>query len=440
MRISANNLKLLLPMLLGLMLLSACASAEGPASLPSLDQNQPSPEQISTQTSETLPAATESATNLPEPSPSPEDLSTPPPTNIPAAQIPDGDFRVWTKVAQGFSQPLFVTHANDGSNRLFIVDQPGRIWLIENGEVAATPFLDIRGRVNDQSNEQGLLGLAFHPDYSDNGYFFVNYTNSSADTIVSRFSVSDESNLADSSSEEIILEVAQPYSNHNGGHLEFGPDGYLYIAMGDGGSAGDPRNNGQNPNTLLGTLLRIDIDSETPYAIPADNPYADGGGAPEIWITGLRNPWRFSFDSLSGDLYIGDVGQNQWEEINYLPGGVVGGVNFGWNYFEANHAYSGSPPANISLFPPIAEYDHSNGRCSVTGGVVYRGSKLPELWGVYFYGDFCSGEVFALVQEEDGIWTSASVYNLPLLITSFGVDESGEIYLLDRSGDLYNLQ
>ncbi len=361
-------------------------------------------------------------------------------TPMPAAQIPDGDFRSWVQVAEGFRQPLYLTNAGDGSNRLFVVGQQGQIWLIENGQVLDETFLDIRGRVNSNANEQGLLGLAFHPNYENNGFFFINYTDSSGATTVSRFSLTDDANRADPDSESIVIQIEQPFSNHNGGHIEFGPDGYLYIGMGDGGSAGDPRGNGQNPNTLLGALLRIDVDSSAPYAIPPDNPYVEGGGRAEIWAIGLRNPWRFSFDSHNDDLFIGDVGQHIWEEIDYLPAGISGGANFGWNYFEGNHPYQGSPPPNFDHLPPVAEYDHSNSRCSITGGLLYRGSLMPEMWGVYLFGDFCNGEIFALVQDNDGRWQSESIYNLPLLITSFGEDESGEIYLLDRNGGLYNLR
>ena len=367
-------------------------------------------------------------------------LSTPLATLRPAPQIPDGDFRSWVLVADGFRQPLNVNNAGDGSNRLFVVGQQGQIWVIEDGKVLTETFLDIRGRVNSQSNEQGLLGLAFHPDFENNGFFYVNYTDATPATIISRFTISENPNIADANSEKILLSINQPYSNHNGGHIEFGPDGFLYIGMGDGGSAGDPQNNAQSADTLLGAMLRIDVNAGDPYAIPPDNPYADGGGRPEIWLTGLRNPWRFSFDSETGDLFIGDVGQHTWEEIDFLPGGITGGINLGWNYYEGNHVFEGQAPANLSLLPPVAEYDHGNSRCSITGGLVYRGERMPELWGVYFYGDFCSGEIYALVQESDGHWLSESVYNLSLLITSFGSDESGEIYVLDRNGGLYNLR
>lgn len=355
-----------------------------------------------------------------------------------APSIPDPDEYGWQLVAQGFTQPLLVTHAGDDSGRLFVVEQDGAIWVLAGGQVLATPFIDLDERVGSEAYEQGLLGLAFHPHYADNGYFYVNYTDNNGDTVIARFSVSGDPNVADAASERVLLQIDQPYVNHNGGHLEFGPDGYLYIGVGDGGSGGDPQGHGQNPDSLLGSLLRIDVDNGDPYAIPADNPFAAGGGAPEIWAWGLRNPWRFSFDALTGDLHIADVGQNQYEEINFLPGGAAGGANFGWNYREGAHAYTGTPPEGLNLIDPVAEYDHSLG-CSVTGGRVYRGSSLPAWAGVYIYGDFCSGIVFGLVQGADGQWINEQLYTLSANISSFGVDEDGEFYLVDRRGELYQL-
>jgi glucose/arabinose dehydrogenase len=223
--------------------------------------------------------------------------------------------------------------------------------------------------------------------------------------------------------------VAQPFGNHNGGHLAFGPDGYLYISLGDGGSAGDPMENGQNPNTLLGTILRIDVDGGDPYAIPADNPFANGGeGAPEVWAYGLRNVWRFSFDSLTGEMYMGDVGQNRWEEINVQPAGE-GGQNYGWNVFEATHPYSGgAAPADAVM--PVTEYQHINGHCSVTGGYVYRGENIPTLQGAYLYGDFCSGQIWSAYRDESDTWQAAPLVDTPYTISSFGQGEAGELYLV----------
>jgi glucose/arabinose dehydrogenase len=359
----------------------------------------------------------------------------PDPTAEPERSIPDPAGYDWQLVAEGFDRPLLLTNAGDGSNRMFVVEQDGAIQIVENGAQLDEPFLNIDSAVGSTGNEQGLLGLAFHPDYESNGYFYVNYTDTAGNTVISRFSASG--NTADPASEMIMLEITQPYENHNGGHMAFGPDGLLYIGTGDGGSGGDPLNNGQSLETLLGKILRIDVNAAEPYAIPVDNPYGRGGGLGEIWAYGLRNPWRFSFDRATGDIYIADVGQGEWEEISYLPGGSAGGANFGWNFMEGTHPYEGDAPAD--LIPPVAEYDHSNG-CSVTGGYVYRGEMLPEWQGVYVYGDFCSGQMWGLVQHSDGTWESQSIYETSFLITSFGEDEAGELYVLDRSGGLYRLE
>lgn len=368
------------------------------------------------------------------------ETSTPSPEPLPAPSLPDPGGYDWVQVSTGFTQPLLVTHAGNGSGHLFVVEQEGRIWVLENENVLPEPFLNLESQVGSEGNEQGLLGLVFHPDYEQNGFFYVHYTDLSGDTVVSSFQVSSDANLAEAGSEQIILQVDQPYPNHNGGSIEFGPDGYLYIGLGDGGSQGDPRGNGQSVETLLGKILRIDVNGGSPYAIPADNPFANGGGLGEIWAYGFRNPWRFSFDSATGDLYIGDVGQGQWEEIDFLPGGIVGGSNLGWNYFEGTHTYEGSPPPGAALIPPVAEHDHGASRCSVTGGYVYRGAALSAWQGVYIYADYCSGEVFGLVQHTDGNWESRLLYDTSFQITSFGLDEAGEIYLVDRGGGIYQLQ
>lgn len=374
------------------------------------------------------------------PSELPTEIPTASPEALPAPSLPEPDGFDWVQVSAGFVQPLYLTHGGDGSGRLFVVEQAGRIWVLENGNVLAQPFLDIEAQVGSDGNEQGLLGMVFHPDYEQNGFFYLDYTDLSGDTVVSRFQVSADANLADAGTEQIVMQVDQPYPNHNGGQIEFGPDGYLYVGLGDGGSQGDPHGNGQSLETLLGKILRIDVNVGSPYAIPADNPYAGSGGRGEIWAVGFRNPWRFSFDRATGDVYIGDVGQGQWEEIDFLPGGIVGGSNFGWNYFEGTHEYEGSPPAGAALLPPVAEYDHGASRCSVTGGYVYRGPALPAWQGVYIYADYCSGEIFGLVQHADGNWESRLLYDTSFLITSFGLDEGGEIYLVDRGGGIYQLQ
>lgn len=339
------------------------------------------------------------------------------------------------EVAKGFKKPLYVTQAGDGSGRLFVLEQAGRIWIVKDGSVQPEPFLDISSSVNSEANERGLLGLAFHPQYKDNGIFFVHYSDLNGDTAIARYQVSaDNPDKADPTSGKIILGVKQPYANHNGGQMAFGPDGYLYVGLGDGGSEGDPHQNGQNKNVLLGKLLRIDIDADT-YKIPPDNPFADGkSGRPEVWAFGLRNPWRFSFDRATGDLYIGDVGQNRWEEVDFQTAGASGGANYGWNIVEGNHAYSGAQ-APQDLIPPIAEYNHSDG-CAIIGGYVYRGKMLPDLQGIYVYGDYCSGKTWAAYRDTAGNWQSADFINTGRLITSFGEDEAGELYLVDQAGSI----
>ncbi len=344
------------------------------------------------------------------------------------------------EVASGFSRPLFVTSADDGSGRLFVVEQSGAIRIIDDGTVLDTPFLDVSGLISPAATgggytERGLLGLAFHPDYSENGVFFINYTDQAGNSVLARYHVSaDDPNRADANSAEQLLYVTQPYSNHNGGHLAFGPDGYLYVSLGDGGSGGDPQANGQNPATLLGTLLRLDVGAEGEYAVPDDNPFVGRDGArPEIWSWGLRNVWRFSFDRETGDLYLADVGQNQWEEINFQPADSPGGENYGWNIYEGTHRYSQGEPAS-DVVMPVLEYDHRAGRCSVTGGYVYRGAALPDLQGYYFYGDWCSGTLWAATQDEAGNWNAVVSAETGRSISSFGEDEDGELYLVDYNG------
>jgi glucose/arabinose dehydrogenase len=307
---------------------------------------------------------------------------------------------------------------------------------VKDEKLLAAPFLDISNRVGSNTSERGLLGLAFHPKYKETGYFYVNYTDNNGNTVISRFKVTSDLNIADPASEKKLLGVQQPFPNHNGGSVVFGPDGYLYLGLGDGGSQGDPHGNGQSTKTLLGKILRIDIDHGDPYAIPADNPFASGGGNAEIWAYGLRNPWRFSFDPATGDLYIGDVGQDIWEEIDYLPAGSPGGANFGWNAMEGKHPFKGSD--SPSFIAPVIDYSHSEGGCSVTGGYVYRGAVLPEWNGVYFYGDYCSGKVWGLLKN--GLdWKSAFLFDTKMSISTFGVDENGEIYLAWYGGGIYRL-
>jgi glucose/arabinose dehydrogenase len=318
----------------------------------------------------------------------------------------------------------------DGSGRLFVIEKVGRIRIIENDQLIETPFLDISGQVGSNGNEQGLLGLAFHPQYAQNGRFFVNYTDNNGDTVLARFQVSGDPNIADPNSEVKILGVDQPFANHNGGVLAFGPDGYLYAGLGDGGSQGDPFGNAQNTTALLGKILRLDVDSAEPYAVPADNPFGN-----EVWAYGLRNPWRFSFDKLTHDLYIGDVGQNTWEEIDFLPAGSPGGTNFGWNFREGAHDYKGGGPAG--MVEPVAEYSHTEGGCSVTSGYVYRGS-MPEWNGIYLYADYCTGLIWGLIRSENG-WQKQQLFDLDVTITSFGQDAAGELYLLSDNGGVFRL-
>jgi glucose/arabinose dehydrogenase len=361
--------------------------------------------------------------------------------------FPDPVGYSWQAVVGELNRPVGLANAGDGTGRLFVVEQAGQIRIVLGRALLPQPFLDLSGQVSC-CGERGLLGLAFHPRYAQNGFFYVNYTDLNGDTVIARFQVSAEPDQAEPKSEVRLLTVVQPYPNHNGGVVAFGPDGYLYLGLGDGGSGGDPHGNGQSLDTLLGKVLRLDVDTPdasrgVPYSIPVDNPFAAGresarGGLPEIWVFGLRNPWRFSFDRLTGDLFIGDVGQNQWEEINYLPAGSPGAANFGWNYREGAHPYAGPPPVGVHLIDPIAEYDHSQG-ISVTGGVVYRGMELPEWRGVYLYGDYGSGKIWGLLPVGDGSWRTRLLFESGFNITSFGEDEAGEVYLVDHSGGLYRL-
>ena len=343
-----------------------------------------------------------------------------------------------SRVAGGFEQPLLITHAGDGSGRLFVVERGGLIRILRDGVIESRPFLDLSAQVRTLGSEQGLLGLAFPPDYASRGQFYVNYTGTSGvgDTVVARYRTGADADVADLASAQLLLRQAQPFPNHNGGHLAFGPDGHLYIGLGDGGAAGDPFGNAQKPATLLGKLLRIDVEAGVaPYAIPADNPFAN-----EIWASGLRNPWRFSFDRDTGDLYIADVGQNAYEEVNFQPAASPGGQNYGWNVMEGMHCYKGEDCEQAGLTAPVAEYAHGAGDCSITGGHVYRGARHPALRGVYLYGDFCSGRLWGLRRGAAG-WESSLLLESGLNISSFGEDESGELYLADYGrGEVYRIE
>jgi glucose/arabinose dehydrogenase len=337
-------------------------------------------------------------------------------------------------MAGGLDAPLLVTHAGDGSRRLFVVEQVGRIRILRVGQPKAEPFLDIASLVT-AGGEQGLLGLAFHPEYEANGRFFVNYTDTSGDTVVAEYRAPGGSDRADPASARVLLHIDQPYSNHNGGDVVFGPDGYLYIGMGDGGSGGDPHGNGQRLDTLLGKLLRIDVDRERPYGIPEDNPFVGRSRArPEIWAYGLRNPWRFSFDPETGDLWIGDVGQGEQEEIDLARAGRRGGLNYGWNVMEGKQCFS--PPEGCEakgLVRPVAVYPTGLG-CAVVGGHVYRGARFPVLQGGYFFADFCAGVIFALDASRQGRREPVILLDTDHAISSFGEDERGELYVTDLQG------
>jgi glucose/arabinose dehydrogenase len=340
-------------------------------------------------------------------------------------------------VAEGFEAPLGVTNAGDGSGRLFVVEQTGAIRIIDGGTVLEEPFLDV-GEAIVAGGEQGLLGLAFHPDYKRNGRFFINYTDVNGDTVVAEVRTSDDPNRADEGSVQPLLQIGQPFANHNGGQLEFGSDGYLYIATGDGGSGGDPQGNGQNTGALLGKLLRIDVDSGDPYRIPDDNPFANGDGAPEVWAYGLRNPWRFSFDAKTDDLWIADVGQGDFEEINRTPTDRSG-LNYGWNIMEGDRCFEGSGCDRSDKVLPISGYTHELG-CSVTGGYVYRGAESPALTGGYIFGDYCSGTIWGIDARASNFTMPQELLESGLSISSFGLDEEGELYLTDLSeGGLYKV-
>jgi glucose/arabinose dehydrogenase len=363
--------------------------------------------------------------------------------SLPEAQFvqdfPDPGSFNWVLAGSGFDRPVVITHADDASDRLFVADQSGLIWIVRDGIRQDIPFLDLRSRVFDEGYEQGLLGLVFHPNFAENGHFFVKYTDGSGATKINRFQQSaSAADQADPESEALILRIEHPFGNHNGGHLAFGLDGFLYIAVGDGGSAGDPENNGHNPNTLLGSILRLDIDSASPYAIPAGNPFASGGGAPEIFHYGLRNPWRFAFD-INGELYIADVGQNMYEEIDFWPADGGGGAHFGWSYREGAHSFKSAPPAGLNVVDPIWEYSHGAGDCSVTGGEVYRG-PLESWQGVYLYGDFCSGNIWGLLRDTAAGWQNQLLFETSFLISTFGHDQSGNLYVTDWRGSIYQLQ
>ena len=358
-------------------------------------------------------------------------------------------------VTQGLEHPVHIAAPHLDLHRIFVVEQPGRIRIVKEGALLSDPFLAIQDRVSSASQELGLLSVAFHPDFANNGRFFVDYTNADGNTVVARYQVGSDADHADAASERILLTIQQPFDNHKGGQLAFGPDGDLYIGMGDGGSEGDPLNNGQNDDTLLGKLLRLDVDVEAPpyHAVPADNPHPERGDPLGlIWAKGLRNPWRFSFDRLSGDLYLGDVGQDHLEEIDVQPADSHGGENYGWRIFEADACYDPSPAPSCPSLPngftfPVLEYTHDSGACAVTGGFVYRGCALPDLRGQYFFSDYCT-PFLKTFQLLDGVAADQQDRTAALApggghtidsVVSFGEDARGELYIADYDGEIYEI-
>lgn len=378
--------------------------------------------------------ATPFSTEPPAPTPSTTPTPTPTPTPTATATFPAIGL---TTVASGLASPVDMADPADGSGRLFVVEQPGRVRIVRNGQLDATPLLEITDRVSC-CGERGLLGIALPPDFAQKGYFYLNYTTEALgklQTRVSRFHLSADTDIADPGSEQIVLVYDQPYRNHNGGGLAFGPDGYLYIGAGDGGSSGDPQNRAQNLGDLLGKMLRIDVETGNPttYTVPAANPFVGQTNVlPEIWAYGLRNPWRYSFDQQTGDLFIADVGQNAYEEIDFQPAASPGGENYGWRITEGSHCYNPNPCDTTGLVLPIAEYDRDNGR-SVTGGFVYRGAVYPTLQGIYLYADYVTGRIWGL-RPDGSRWENRLLLETGHRISSFGQDAAGEVYVVDHAG------
>lgn len=340
--------------------------------------------------------------------------------------------------ASGFTSPVEISHpVND--TRLFVVQQGGIIKIVNSdGTVNATPFLTLTSATISSGGERGLLGLAFHPNFANNGYFYVNYTNTAGNTVIARYTVSStDPNVANASSATILLTVNQPFSNHNGGTIKFGPDGYLYIGMGDGGGAGDTGNRAQNINENLGKILRIDVDLASPYGIPPTNPYVGIAGNDEIWSIGMRNPWKFSFNRLNGDLWVADVGQSAAEEINKIASPLTPGLNFGWRCYEGNAVYdtsSGTCPSYAATVAPVTQYGHNGVRCSITGGYYYTGTAYPNFANNYFFADYCSGEIGMISTAGSITWA----YDASNVITTFGEDKEGELYVA-MGGTIYKI-
>lgn len=449
---------LLLPLLVGTLLV-ACSGPETnadptatttPTATPTVTSTAtlpPTPtatEPPPTATATRAPTATASPTatqpeatpTQPEPTATPSPTITPTPTPPPVTSVQVDQLAVTAQeVGSGFTQPDYVTHAGDGTGRVFVLEKLGTIKLLD-GSV----FLDIQSRVVSPpimtyDQEQGLLGLAFHPRYEENGLFYVHYNDLNGNHVISRFASLPDSR-GDPNSEYVLLTEAQPEVNFVGGMLTFGLDGYLYIGMGTGGTLTSYQFLAQDPNSLMGKILRIDVDSGEPYGIPPDNPYAAGGGRPEVWLLGLRNPWRFSFDRATGDLYIGAPGQGQREWIEYLPAGSQAGVTLRWPFMEGSICWVNAQPCDTSAFPvPIVEYQtYSNGGCAIIGGYVYRGTEFPGMQAAYIYGDYCGGQVYAAGRDAGGVWRTAELLRIDGFVGSFGEDEAGNIYVCDIGG------
>ena len=416
-------------LLVGVMLASGCASSGNP----------PAPTPIATSNPASTVTLTATATPQAQPATQPTITTEATSMSRPVLNAQPRTFEIdLTPIVEGgLTRPTYVTHAGD--DRLFIVEQPGRIRIFKNGELLAQPFLDITDKVTIDGNEQGLLSVAFHPDYKNNGQFFVDYTRQKdGATVIERYTASSgDPDRADDQSGKVILTIAQPEANHNGGLIKFGPDGYLYVGMGDGGGKGDRHGsigNGQDRNSLLGKLLRIDVTNQDTFAIPPTNPFGT-----EVWAYGLRNPWRFSFDRSTGDLYIADVGQNTYEEVNVQAAASAGGENYGWRIMEGLHCFNpqeGCDQAGLVL--PIAEYSHDVGGCSITGGYVYRGLQYPALDGAYFFADYCTGYIWSLQRNGDQ-WLMTKRLESGLQISSFGEDVNGEIYVINHGGAVYQV-
>ena len=373
-----------------------------------------------------------------------------PPPGVPAAVVaaaPGSAHIKLTPSATGLSNPVFAIGARDGSGRVFIVEKTGRIRIQKSGKLLKTPFLNISSSVS-RGPEQGLLGLAFHPNFKSNRKLYVDFTRLDGATVIREYRVSATNpNIVDPSSKRLIIRIAQPYANHNGGGIGFGPDGYLYIGMGDGGGSGDPQNRAQNLSSLLGKMLRIDVNGTSGsrnYRIPASNPWVGKAGFDEIWEYGLRNPWRWSFDRGTGALWIGDVGQDNWEEIDRATktsSGAGRGLNWGWDTLEGFHCYpsSVSSCSTSGKTQPLLEYPHSGSRCAVTGGYVYRGSRIPALVGGYVFGDYCSGEIWVVPANAASPATPTLLLNTGLLISSFGESTTNELLVTDLAGRMYRI-